>query len=154
MLKRPIFLFVIILLFLSGCASATQESVYESLDLKIKLTMTDPGTVSISAGLHNGGRFEYLGEDENSGTLTILDGKGDNRVVGEIESFGQIGADETFYPLTYGLTVEPGTYQVIFSAQDKPPLEMQFEIVDEDGSLYLYAPQEYIDPFTAFTKSN
>ena len=153
MRKQSLLLCSLLLLFLAGCTQATRESIEETLELKIKMTMLEPGKVSISAGMHNPGKYDYPGNDDYTGTLTVLDGTGKLLNDGKVYGFSQLAAGETFYPFTYELPVEPGAYQVQFSALGKPQIEFQFEIIDKDGTLYLSAPQEFIDPFTMYTVS-
>ncbi len=152
-MKRSLLFCSLLLLLLAGCTQATQESIEEALELKIKMTMLEQGKVSISAGMHNPGKHEYSGNDDYTGLITVLDETGNMIHNGKLYGFQQLAAGETFYPFTYEFIVEPGAYQVQFSALGKPQIEMQFEIIDKDGTLYLSAPQEYIDPFTAYTQA-
>ena len=151
MRKRSLLLCSLLLVVLAGCAQATRESIEETLELKIKMTMLEPGRVSISAGMHNPGKYDYPDNDDYTGTLTVLDGTGKLLNDGKVYGFSRLAAGETFYPYTYELPLEPGVYQVQFSALDKPQVEVQFEVVKKEGILYLSAPQEYIDPFTQYT---
>jgi hypothetical protein len=128
-----------------------QETVEDALELRVKMTMNATGEVIVAAGLHNAGRFEYPGTDSYNGFLTVLDATGKLRALGESNKFSLLGAGETFYPLTYNLIVEPGTYRLKFSALGKQPVEMEFEVVEKNGKLYLNAPGEYIDPLTEYT---
>jgi hypothetical protein len=115
------------------------------------MTMLEQGRVSISTGMHNPGKYEYSGNDDFVGLLTILEATGNLIHSYKVYGFEQLAAGETAYPFTYEFTVEPGLYQLQFSALDKPQIEMQMEILEKDGILYLSAPQEYIDPFTMYT---
>ncbi len=151
MSKPTLLLVSLLVLLLSGCAQNSQETVEDALQLKVKLTMKAQGEVAVSAGLHNASMFEYPGTDQYNGFLTILDEAGRLRALGELNKCSLLAAGETFYPLTYNLSAEPGTYRLKFSALGKPPVEMQFEVVDRDGRLYLTAPGEYIDPITEYT---
>jgi hypothetical protein len=139
---------------LTGCMKSAQETVEDTLELRVKLTMKEPGEVSISAGLYNSGRFEYPGTENYNGFLTILDENGKLRALGEMDKISLLAAGETFYPLTYNLAVEPGVYRLKFGALDKPPIEMQFEIVEKNGTLYMTAPGEFIDPLTEYTNAS
>ncbi len=136
---------------LTGCMASGQETVEDSLELRVKLTMKESGELFVAAGLHNSGRFEYPGTDNYNGFLTILDEAGRLRALGESNKFSLLASGETFYPLTYQLIIEPGTYRLKFSAIGKQPIEMHFEIVERNGKLYLNAPGEYIDPLTEYT---
>lgn len=152
MSKRSLLLFgVFWMVLLAGCSNADQSAVEDSLELRVRLTMKEPGQVSVAAGMHNSGRFEYPGTENYNGFLTILDESGRLRALGEAKKFSLLAADETFYPITYHLSVEPGLYRLKFSALDKQPVEMQFEIIEKNGRLYLNAPGEYIDPLTEYT---
>ncbi len=152
MSKRFLLLFSVLWVVLSaGCMDSGQKTVEDSLELRVKLTMKEPGELSVAAGMHNSGRFEYPGTDNYNGFLTILDESGQLRALGEANQFSLLAVDETFYPITYHLAVEPGTYRLKFSALGKPPIEVQFEIVEKNGGLYLNAPGEFIDPFTEYT---
>lgn len=136
---------------LAGCMTSAQKTAEDSLELKVKLTMKQPGEVSVAAGLHNSGRFEYPGSENYNGFLTILDGAGKLRALGEMDKISLLAAGETFYPLTYDISVEPGVYRLKFGALGKQPVEMEFKIVEKNGLLYLNAPGEYIDPLTEYT---
>ncbi len=154
MFKRSIVMFGLLLFVLTGCTQARQESIEKKLELKIKLTMLEPGKVSISAGMHNPGRREYLGNADFEGHLTIKDEAGNLINDGKVYGFSKLAAGESSFPFTFEMNVEPGAYTVQFGALDKPPVEMQFEIVEKDGVLYLNAPYEYIDPFTMYTNAS
>lgn len=141
----------LLVVLLTGCMASGQETFEDSLELRVKLTMKESGEVFVAAGMYNSGRFEYPGTENYNGFLTILDEAGQLRALGESNKFSLLAAGETFYPLTYQLMIEPGTYQLKFSALGKQPIEMQFEVVEKNGRLFLNAPGEYIDPLTEYT---
>ena len=154
MLKRSLILCGLILLVLTGCAPTTREAIEKPMELKIKMTMLEPGVVSISAGMYNSGKFEYPGDDDFKGVFTILDEGGNLINESKVNEFSALAAGEKFFPFTYEMTLEPGTYRVQFSALEKPAIEIEFEIVEKEGVLNLIAPQENIDPFTMYTNAS
>ncbi len=150
MLHRKVIIACLIVLFLAGCVNATSGTAAPGLELKLRMTMEDHGKLSVSTGLHNAGIFSYQGTEHYNGILTILDKAGKLRALNELNKFEQLAADETYYPLTYDLTLEPGVYQLKYSALGKRPVEVAFEVYVKDGNVYLSAPQEYVDPVTEF----
>ncbi len=154
MFKRSIVMFGLLLLVLTGCTQARQESIEKKLELKIKLTMLEPGRVSISVGMFNPAIRDYRGNEDFNGILTITDDAGNTVADVEAKDFPSLPAGATDYPSKYDMTLEPGTYMVQFSALGKTPVEMKFEIVEKDGVMYLNAPYEFIDPFTMYTNAS
>lgn len=153
MLRRTLLLCGVIVLILSGCTQASQQSIEDSLELKIKMTMLEPGRVIISAGMHNPGRQDYPGNEDYFGVIMIKDEAGNLLNEGNVYEFSKLAAGETFYPFTYEVNLVPGVYNVQFSALDKEPLKMQFEILNRDGTLILSAPADVIDPFTLYVEA-
>ncbi len=150
MIKRKVIIVCLVVLFLAGCAKATQGTLERGLELKVRMTMEDRGKLSVSTGLHNAGIFSYQGTENYNGILTILDKAGKLRALNELNSFDQLAADETYYPLTYDLNLEPGSYQLKYSALGKQPVEVAFEVYVKDGNVYLNAPQEFVDSSSKF----
>ncbi len=140
-------------LLLTGCGQMIQTSVEDDLELKIHLTMGDDDKVDVSAGLHNPRKEDYQGSQTYDGLLDVFNEAGDVQVTGETYAFEKLTGGETAFPLTYHLTLEPGSYTARYSALGKIPLEVPFEVVDKDGTLYLAAPTEYIHPNTPFTRA-
>ncbi len=152
-MKRSLLVGILIALLLAGCGQMAQETIEKDLELKIKMTMQAEGKLDISAGLHNPRKVDYQGTESFNGLLEVLNEAGEVRTSGETYSFSPLAGGETSYPLTYQLTLDPGTYTVRYSALGKEPLEVQFEILDKDGTLYLRAPGDVIDPFTEYTSA-
>lgn len=152
-MKQSMIVGILIALLLAGCGPIAQETIEKDLELKIKMTMPADGKLNISAGLHNPNKGDYQGTESFNGLLEVLNEAGEVRTSGEIYSFDPLTGGETSYPLTYQLTLEPGKYTSRYSALGKEPLEVQFEIIDKDGTLYLHAPADVIDPFTEYTSA-
>ncbi len=129
------------------------EGGQKNLELKIKLTMLEEGRVSISAGMHNPGKRDVPQDDSFVGEFALLSQAGNMVNNGKVYGFSSLAGGEISYPYMYELTLEPGAYTVVFSAQDMEPVEVDFEILEEAGQVYLNAPQENIDPFTQFIYS-
>ena len=151
MLKKIVLYCTLIILVLAGCAPVDQETVEQSLELKIKMTMLEPGKLSISTGVHNPTKHEYAGNENFEGNLIISD-KAVNLVYeGRSYIFSPLAAGETSYPFGYEIDMSPGSYTAQFSALGKEPLEVQFEIVEINEVLTLVAPDDVIDPHTNYT---
>lgn len=152
-MKRSLLLGILAALLLAGCGQFGQESVEKDLELKIKMTMKAEGELHLSAGLHNPRKADYEGTESFDGYLEVINELGEVQSRGETYSFAKLTGGETLYPLTYRLTLQPGKYTARYSALGKEPVEVEFQILDKDGTLYLRAPAELIDPNTEFTST-
>lgn len=150
-MKRFLLLGVLVALLLTGCGQIAQESIEKDLELKIKMTMQAEGRVDISVGLHNPRKGDYQGSETFLGIMEVIDGIDQIQVSSDTYTYGKLAGGETSYPLTMKLTLAPGKYTARYSALGKEPLEVQFQILDKDGTLYLRAPGDVIDPFTEYT---
>lgn len=150
---RKRLLSLLVLFVLAGCSQFVTDGGQKNLELKIKLTMLEERRVSISAGMHNPGKRDVPQDDSFVGEFALLDKAGNLVNDGKVYGFSSLAGGETSYPYMYELTLEPGAYTVVFSAQDVEPVEVDFEIIEEAGHVYLNAPQENIDPFTQFIYS-
>jgi hypothetical protein len=116
--------------------SRAEES--PQLEFEVAIHVDQNQEVRVELGVHNAGKRTFEGTDRFNGWMELRRVPSDElRASAEVIPLRSLAPDETVWPMDWHSQLEPGTYRVIWGAEEYGSTVRQFTITEEGGRLYL-----------------
>lgn len=137
MKHKSVFALVILLLLVTGCGRAGEETPEPLLTFAASLQAGEEETFHISLEAHNQREEPFPGNNAFNGVMVLNNAAGEMRARAEIATLPLIEPGESVFPVVWSGLLRPGSYQLIWGANGYGHTVVSFSIVEQNSGPYI-----------------